>query len=148
MSAAAVFQQVLRIVVGQQLPAIAQENIVAALEAGRPGPLEMFYEAGAEALLSAPQITARAAACYFFFCTANLCDDLSDGDATYLGEPYRAGRSLRGNEAPHQRGHRMTQTEAWPRVAVVGAGAGSNPLESALARCGLTRGSDNWGFRV
>ncbi len=91
MSAAAVFQQVLRIVVGQDLPAIAQENIVAALEAGRPGPLEMLYEAGEEAQLSAPQIIARAAACYFFFCTANLCDDLSDGDATYLSEPYRAG---------------------------------------------------------
>src|SRR6266481_2204074 len=91
MSAAAVFQQVLRVVVGQNLPAIAQENVVAALEAGRPGPLEMLYEAGAEAGLSARQIIARAVACYFFFCTANLCDDLSDGDCTYLGEPYRIG---------------------------------------------------------
>ncbi len=91
MSAGAVFQEVLRVVVGQSLPEISQQDVVAALEAGRPGPLELLYEAGAEAGLPPETIVTRSVASYFFFCTANLCDDLSDGDCTYLADPYRVG---------------------------------------------------------
>ena len=63
----------------------------AALEAGRPGPLAFLYEAGAEAGVPRAQLLSRAAALFFNFCAANLADDLTDGDCTYLSPPFRLG---------------------------------------------------------
>ncbi len=91
MSAGAVFQHALRIVIGESLPPPCQHDVVAALEAGRPGPLEFLYEAGAEARLPAATIMTRSAAIYFMFCAANLSDDLSDGDCAYLSDSAQSG---------------------------------------------------------
>jgi hypothetical protein len=91
MSAGAVFQEALRVLNRQHLPAASQRTVVAALEAGRSGLLTFLYEAGAEANLSRTTLLYRAAAIYFSFCAANLCDDLTDGDCTYLAEPLRTG---------------------------------------------------------
>jgi hypothetical protein len=91
MSAGAIFQEALRIVVNHHLAEESQNDLVAALEAGNPGPLTFLYEAGAEAKLSPKEIVDRAVAIFFCFCALNLCDDLSDGDCSYFSEPYRTG---------------------------------------------------------
>src|SRR5262249_25089490 len=69
----------------------SQRGLLASLEAGRPGPLAFVYEAGTEAGLSRHQLLTRAAAIFFSFCAANLADDLTDGDCTYIEEPFRIG---------------------------------------------------------
>lgn len=81
----------LRIVVRQSLPVVSQRDILAVLEASRREPLEFLYEAGIEANLPHQDIVRRGAAVYFNFCAGALSDDLSDGDCTYLAEPYRIG---------------------------------------------------------
>jgi hypothetical protein len=91
MSAGAVFQEALRLTNRQALPRESQHAVCAALEAGRPGPLAFLYEAGAEAGVPRSQLLARAAALFFNFCAANLADDLTDGDCTYLSPPFRLG---------------------------------------------------------
>jgi hypothetical protein len=91
MSAGAIFQEVLRILSCQHLPDVSRRDLVAALEAGRSGTLAFLYEAGAEAGLPHRQLLTRAAALYFIFCAGNLADDLSDGEVTYLAEPFRVG---------------------------------------------------------
>ena len=91
MSAGAIFQEALRVLVRQRLPEVSQGDVVAALEAGRPGPLAFLYGAGEEAGLSFEQIVTRATAIYFNFCAGNLADDLMDGDCTYLSDPFRLG---------------------------------------------------------
>jgi len=89
MSAGAVFQEVLRVFNRQHLPEVSQLDVLAALEAGRPGPLAFLYEAGVEAELPRQQLFTRAVAIYLNFCAGNLADDLIDGDCTYLSEPFR-----------------------------------------------------------
>jgi len=91
MSAGAVFQEVLRVFNRQHLPEVSQLDVLAALEAGRPGPLAFLYEAGVEAELPRQQLFTRAVAIYLNFCAGNLADDLIDGDCTYLSEPFRLG---------------------------------------------------------
>lgn len=91
MSAGAVFQEVLRILNRQHLPAVSQRNLLAVLEACRPGSLTLVYEAGAEAGLPRQKLLTRAAAIYFNFCAVHLADDLIDGECTYLAEPFRIG---------------------------------------------------------
>jgi hypothetical protein len=90
-SAGAIFQQALRIVLRQSLPAVSRQDIVAVLEAGHRESLEFLYEAGAEANLPHQDIVSRGAAVYFNLCAGGLSDDLSDGDCNYLPEPYRLG---------------------------------------------------------
>jgi hypothetical protein len=94
MSAGAVFQEVLRLFNLQRFRPIDRRNILKALEAGRPGPLALLYEAGAEAGLSRLHLLRRAAAIYFNFCAINLSDDLSDNECTYLSDPLRTGPCL------------------------------------------------------
>ena len=77
--------------VRQSLPEVSRRDIVAVLEAGHREPLEFLYEAGVEANLPHRDIVRRGAAVYFNFCAGALSDDLSDGDCTYLTEPYRVG---------------------------------------------------------
>ncbi len=91
MSGGAVFQEALRILARQSLPEVSQADLLAALEAGRPGPLEVLYEMGADAGLPPETILARSVASYFNFCAGNLCDDLSDSECTYLPDPNRLG---------------------------------------------------------
>jgi hypothetical protein len=91
MSAGAIFQEALRILNRQHLPRVSQQDLLAVLEACRPGPLAFLYEAGAEAGLGHQQLLTRAAAIYFNYCAGHLADDLSDGDCTYLAEPFRTG---------------------------------------------------------
>jgi hypothetical protein len=91
LSAGAIFQEVLRIVVRQSLPIVSERDILAVLEAAHREPLEFLYEAGTEANLPHQDIVRRGAAVYFNFCAGALSDDLSDGDCTYLAEPYRIG---------------------------------------------------------
>lgn len=84
MTAGAVFQECLRAVVAAELAEPARRAVVAALEAGRKGPLLFLYEAGAEAGLPRHELLARCAALYFGFCTGNLADDVTDGECTWL----------------------------------------------------------------
>ena len=86
-----VFLQALDILSRQPLPEISQGDVLAALNAGRLGPLPFLYEAGVEAGLPHQTLLARAVAIYFNFCAGNLADDLMDGDCTYLSEPFRLG---------------------------------------------------------
>ncbi len=91
MSAGAIFQEALRIFNRQHLPEVSRSDLLATLEAGRPGPLAFLYDAGAEAGLLRQTLLTRAAAIYLKYCAANLADDLMDGDCTYLSEPIRIG---------------------------------------------------------
>jgi hypothetical protein len=91
MSAGAVFQESLRVLNRQPLPEASRRDLLAALEAGRPGPLAFLYDAGAEAGLPRQTLLRRAAAVYLSFCAVNLCDDLTDDECSYLSEPFRSG---------------------------------------------------------
>jgi hypothetical protein len=91
MSAGGIFEQALRILSLQHLPEVSHRDLLAALQAGHPGPLGFLYEAGAEAGLAPQQLLTRGAAIYFNFCAGNLADDLSDGECTYFAEPLRIG---------------------------------------------------------
>lgn len=91
MSAGVVFQEALRILNRQQFPDASRRDLLAVLEAALPGPLALLYDAGAAAGLPRQTLLARAAAIYIKYCTVNLCDDLSDGDCTYLSDPTRIG---------------------------------------------------------
>src|SRR5262245_22068622 len=91
MSAGIVFHEVLRLLGRQCLPELSRRDVLAALEAGRPGPLAFLYVAGEEAGLPEQKLLPRAVAIYIGFCAGNLADDLSDGDCTYLIEPSRIG---------------------------------------------------------
>ena len=89
--AEAIFLQALDILSRQPVPDISQEDLLAALNAGRLGPLPFLYEAGVEAGLPHQTLVARGAAIYFNFCAGNLADDLMDNECTYLSEPFRLG---------------------------------------------------------
>jgi hypothetical protein len=91
MSAGAVFQEAVRIVNRQHLPEVSGRDLLAALEAGHPGPLAFLYDAGAEAGLPRQTLLRRAAAIYLGFCAVNLCDDLTDEECTYLSHPFQSG---------------------------------------------------------
>jgi hypothetical protein len=91
MSAGAIFQEALRVLVSQRLPEVGQRDLIAALQAARPGPLAFLYVAGVDAGLPYEKLLRRAVGIYFNFCAGNLADDLMDGDCTYLSEPFRLG---------------------------------------------------------
>jgi hypothetical protein len=91
MSAGAVFQEAVRILNRQPLPEVSRRDLLAALEAGRPGPLAFLYDAGTEAGLPRHTLLARTAAVYLSFCAVNLCDDLTDDECAYLSEPFQSG---------------------------------------------------------
>lgn len=94
MSAGAVFQRALRVLVSLDVPPVTSSDLLAALEAGRrKGPLALLYEAASEAGLEREALLNRAAGIYLAFCAGNLCDDLIDGDCTYLSDPALLGPS-------------------------------------------------------
>jgi hypothetical protein len=90
MSAGAVFQEALRALRQHGLPEEAERDVLAAMEAGRPGPLALLYAVGAEAGLGRA-VLLRRAGLFLCSCAANLADDLADGECTYLEQPQRLG---------------------------------------------------------
>ncbi|HEX5754149.1 MAG TPA: hypothetical protein VFZ09_48655 [Archangium sp.] len=91
MSAGAIFQEALRALRRHGLPEEAERQVLAAMEAGRPGPLALLYAAGAEVGLGREVLLRRAAGLFFCSCAANLADDLADGECAYLEAPQRVG---------------------------------------------------------
>lgn len=91
MSGGALYQEALRVLRRMELPGESERDVLATLEAGQPGPLALFYEAGAEAGLPRQVLLARGAGLFFSFCAGNLADDLIDGDCTYHAQPLRVG---------------------------------------------------------
>jgi len=91
MSAGAIYQETLRMLRRQRLPAPAERDVVAALEAAQPGPLVLLYEAGMEAGLRRELLLPRAAGIFLGFAAGNLADDLCDGECGYFEEPARVG---------------------------------------------------------
>jgi hypothetical protein len=90
-SAGAVFQEALRILRSLELPEVAERDAVASMEAARPGPLQLLYEAGFDAGLARSTLLTRSAACFFAYAGGSVADDLADGDCTYLEEPLKNG---------------------------------------------------------
>lgn len=84
MSGGAVFRRALCLVLEKDLPLEAERDLVAALEAARSGPLDFCYRAGVDAGLERDALLLRSAAILFNFASANLADDLADGDCDYL----------------------------------------------------------------
>jgi len=91
MSAGVIFQEALRTLNRYSFPEVSGRDLLAALEAGRPGPLAFLYDAGVEAKLPRQTLLRRAAAIYLGFCAVNLCDDLTDAECTYLSDPFLSG---------------------------------------------------------
>jgi hypothetical protein len=94
LSAGAVFQEVMRRLSKLDLPDETRADLLKTLEAARPGPLLLLYEAGAEAGLARETLLCRTSALFVGFATASLADDLIDGDAEYFPDPLRRGPCL------------------------------------------------------
>ncbi|MCP3099308.1 hypothetical protein LZ198_10535 [Myxococcus sp. K15C18031901] len=91
MSGGAMYQEALRALRRLELPDVSERDVLTALEEAQPGPLPLFYEAGAEAGLERDVLVARGVGLFFSFCAGNLADDLIDGDCTYYVFPLRDG---------------------------------------------------------
>ncbi len=91
MSGGALYQEALRTLRRLALPEVSERDVLAALEAAQPGPLALFYEAGAEAGLPREALLTRGAGLFLSFCAGNLADDLIDGECTYHDAPLRVG---------------------------------------------------------
>lgn len=91
MSGGAIYQETLRVLRRQGLPEVAELDVLAALEAAQPGPLELLYAAGLEAGLPSGVVLARGAGIFLSFAAGNLADDLCDGECGYYSEPVRVG---------------------------------------------------------
>jgi hypothetical protein len=95
MSAGSVFQAALRLIMRQELSDEANRDVLPVLEAVRSKGLLALLEAAAhDGGLDAGAALARAGALYVGCSAGNLCDDLIDGECTYLDEPLRKGPSL------------------------------------------------------
>ncbi|MDR0965028.1 MAG: hypothetical protein LBM75_00715 [Myxococcales bacterium] len=82
-----IYQETLRILRHLSLPEIAEMDVLQALKAAQcASPLDTAYWATQEAGLSRQESIYRAAAVFLNFATANLADDLSDGDCSYLSQ--------------------------------------------------------------
>jgi len=91
-SGGVLFQETLRILGSKGLHALAERDVLAALEAARKdGPLDLLYDCGDAARLERKMLHTRGAAIFFSFAAGNLADDLADGECDYLAEPARTG---------------------------------------------------------
>jgi len=127
MSAGAVFLEVRRLVNRQDLPAVSKHDLMAVLEAGRPGPLAFLYAAGTEAGLPRPQVLTRAAAVYLSLGAIGLSDDLTDNECTYLPDPFRTGPCT----------ELMLQTLAFQAIAEANLPSSAlSAITQDLIRCG------------
>jgi hypothetical protein len=91
MSGGAIYQETLRVLRRQDLPEVAEQDVLVALEAAHPGPLGLLYAAGVEAQLRHEVILTRGAGIFLSFAAGNLADDLCDGECGYYPEPVRVG---------------------------------------------------------
>lgn len=91
MSGGAIYQETLRVLRRQALPEVAEQDVLAALEAAQPGPLGLLYAAGMEAELRHEVLLTRGAGIFLSFAAGNLADDLCDGECGYYPEPVRVG---------------------------------------------------------
>jgi hypothetical protein len=91
MSGGAIYQEALRLLRRQDLPEVAEQDVMAALEAAQPGPLGLLYAAGVEAGLGREAVLARGTGIFLSFAAGNLADDLCDGECDYYAEPARVG---------------------------------------------------------
>ena len=94
MSDGAVYRELLAFVLKLEPPAVAERDLMAALDAARSGPLAFLYAAAIDAGCDAPTARARAAGCYACFAAGNLADDLADGDCDYLEQPVATGPAV------------------------------------------------------
>jgi len=91
MSGGAIYQETLRVLRRQNLPELAEQDVLIALEAAQPGPLGLLYAAGMEAELNHEVLLTRGAGIFLSFAAGNLADDLCDGECGYYSEPMRVG---------------------------------------------------------
>ncbi|MBU8898483.1 hypothetical protein DRW03_18165 [Corallococcus sp. H22C18031201] len=89
MSEGTVYQEALRRLRLLSLPPPFAHQVLEALESGRPGPLPLLYEAGAEAGLAPPVLQTRGAGIYFGFCAARLAAPAVRFGAPLFGEGPR-----------------------------------------------------------
>ncbi|MCP3065674.1 hypothetical protein LXT21_43595 [Myxococcus sp. K38C18041901] len=130
MSGGALYQEALRVLRRLELPDASERDVLAALEAAQPGPLPLFYEAGAEAGLERSVLTARGVGLFLSFCAGNLADDLIDGDCTYYDAPLRVGPCAQF----------LLQNLAWATLAEPHAGVPLNVLEDGARMLALAAG--------
>lgn len=85
MSGGMIYQETLRILRNLNLPEIAEADVLQALEAAqRFSPLDVTYWATQEVGLDRQESIWRAVAVFLIYAAANVADDLSDGDCSYL----------------------------------------------------------------
>jgi hypothetical protein len=84
MLVSAIFRRCLALVGELDLAPPCRRDLVAVLEAHRGAWINAWHEAGLDAGLDREELLARGVALYFLSATINLCDDLMDGDATYV----------------------------------------------------------------
>lgn len=139
MSGGSVFLEGLRILRSLELPAVAEKDVLAALEAARPGSLSLLYEAGLNAGLERSVLLRRAAACHFAYAGGSLADDIADGDCTYLEEPLRTGTC-----AVFLLQHLFLKVMAGAGVPSEVLGAAAHLLVQAAARQHVEVRTTNW----
>jgi SAM-dependent methyltransferase len=83
------YQEVLRALGRLELPAVAERDVLLALESALPGPLPLIWAAGQEAGLARELLIPRGVGIFCSFAAGNLADDLCDGDCTSWEQPER-----------------------------------------------------------
>ena len=94
MSGGTVLRSAIRSVAGLELDAESARLASAVLRAVRTGPQQLLYDAARQAGLDHTAAVERAMPCLLAFATANLSDDLSDEECSYLAAPARDGPCL------------------------------------------------------
>lgn len=95
MSGGLLFQRALRALDEAALPVEATRDVVAILEAARKNGHQgqVLYELAAAAELPRETLLTRATGLMLLTAAANVCDDLMDGDVTYLERPVQLAPS-------------------------------------------------------
>lgn len=95
MSGGLLFQRALRVLAEANLPEEATRDVVAVLEAARKSGHQgqILYEFAAAAELPRETLLTRATGLLLLTAAANVCDDLMDGDVTYLERPVQLAPS-------------------------------------------------------
>jgi hypothetical protein len=95
MSGGLLFQRALRLLDEAALPAEASRDVVAVLEAARKSGHggQVIYELATVAELPRDTLLTRSTGLLLLTAAANVCDDLMDGDVTYLERPVQLAPS-------------------------------------------------------
>jgi hypothetical protein len=83
----AILRRALALVAEVDLTAPCRRDLVAVLEAHHGAWINVWQDAGLDAGLAREELIGRGVALYFLSATCNLCDDVMDGDATYVPAP-------------------------------------------------------------